>query len=601
MQEVNNINTPEKQKRKFNKTVFSSIIYCLILLILLLSIIRIPYVGQTIDSFIFEFAFGYSKYFLYLYLFSFVIVKLFKLKIKPITSKRMFLFCLLTTCFISLVLGGINLILFNEKASSVTYYTNEIFYNQMLNYKKYFIFGFNYYVDGGFIGAILSTVPGIFMIILGIILIFILYFILFKNHWLNVKNKFHSIFTKKKKKQIEYEKHQFDLNNESEKEEPKTSINNDLFSTKINNTDIREDGFMLDNYKQKLISEIEQYKDYIIDKKNIYDLFNKFIKENNINIIKSKMTENSAHFNINIELDNDSIDKFNLVKQELYNLYKNYKFSIVISEQNILIRFDKKIKKINEVLYQYLISTINNDGDFNICLDDNYKPLKLNFFINSTLAISSNNQDILYGYLNSLITQLGFNYKNQFVKAYYLNPIHNDYSLIKLDIGINEKISNLNRIKEFFNVLKQDINELDSEIKRCNINNFYDLNKNHSRNYKIRFIIINNIDLIYHSNRNLFLQITSISHNSYKYGLFFVFIDNSKDAITFKEYNYETIIGINLNKKTEKEITEKSSSKLINDKQVVLYKTNTKEKTNVWIPIIYSNEIELITKTIKKD
>lgn len=600
MQEANNINTQEKQKTKLNKTIFFNVLYCFILFILLLSVIRVPYVGQTIDSFVFEFAFGYSKYFLYLYLFSFFIVKLFKLKIKPITSKRMFLFCLLTTCFISLVLGGINLILFNEKATSVTYYSNEIFYHQMLNYNKYFIFGFNDYVDGGFIGAILSTVPGIFMIILGIILIFILYFILFKSYWLNIKNKFHSLFNKKKSRQKEHETHQFDLNNQLEKKEIEVSKNEELSINNIND-DIREKGFMLDNYKQELICEIEQYKDYIIDKKNIYDLFNKFIKENNINIVKSKMTENSLYFNINIELDNDSIDKFNLVKQELYNIYRDNKFSIIISEQNILIRFDKKIKKINEVLYQYLTSIIKNDGDFNICLDDNYKPLKLNFFINSTLAISSNNSDILYGYLNALITQLGFNYKKEFIKAYYLNPIHNDYSLIKLDIGINQKISNFNKIKEFFNILKQDINELDTEFKKCNINNFYDLNKNHSRNYKIRFIIINNIDVIYHSDRNLFLQITSIANNSHKYGLFFVFVDNSKDAITFKEYDYQTIIGINLNKKTEKEITDKSSSKFINDKQVVLYKTNTKEKTKVWIPVIYNNEIELIIRTIKKD
>jgi hypothetical protein len=63
------IQTPQKKQSKKNLATAS-----ILIVVLLLCFFRIPYTGDYIDSYIFDFFFGTYKYIIYIYLFSLLVV-----------------------------------------------------------------------------------------------------------------------------------------------------------------------------------------------------------------------------------------------------------------------------------------------------------------------------------------------------------------------------------------------------------------------------------------------------------------------------------------------------------------------------------------------
>jgi hypothetical protein len=94
------------KSRKFDFKNLPIILCGLGLFIILLSISRIPYLGSYIDSYVFEFLFGYAKYIIYAYLITFLVLYLLRVKfVKKMVSKRFLTALLLIMVSVILILS----------------------------------------------------------------------------------------------------------------------------------------------------------------------------------------------------------------------------------------------------------------------------------------------------------------------------------------------------------------------------------------------------------------------------------------------------------------------------------------------------------------
>ncbi|GAA5414685.1 FtsK/SpoIIIE domain-containing protein [Ureaplasma ceti] len=107
-----NLETKQKAfKPKFNKKLFKDvslgILQGLAITLLLLSIIRVPYLGSFIDSTIFGFLFGWARYFVYAILLIALFLLWFPKYYRKVFSKRKWLIYLAITLSLSIIMSGV--------------------------------------------------------------------------------------------------------------------------------------------------------------------------------------------------------------------------------------------------------------------------------------------------------------------------------------------------------------------------------------------------------------------------------------------------------------------------------------------------------------
>jgi hypothetical protein len=85
-------NNEKKNKRSAIKIIFQ----VFLLLLIAISLARIPYSGCFIDSFVFDYILGTYKYIIYFYLIFVLILKVFELKLAKIATSKRYLTALIS-------------------------------------------------------------------------------------------------------------------------------------------------------------------------------------------------------------------------------------------------------------------------------------------------------------------------------------------------------------------------------------------------------------------------------------------------------------------------------------------------------------------------
>ncbi len=554
-------------KKKKNMKVLKKVFYILSLVIIVLSIIRVPYIGQFFDAVFFSFIFGWAKYFLYGYCIFYLMVKITDCKKKPLHSKRYFFFSLIITAFISMLLGGVEILVYAGKYN-VSDYVNLIWRDQIWNMDNKWYFGSSQYIDGGFIGAILSSISGVFIVILAIIAVIATYLIFFPNQRRKLLEK---LLVKASKKYNVPALNQFNLN--------KSENNNEKYK-------------LISSNKQKNFSLKDSYIKNDINAKSIRIGLEKYLDDHGINFSDIQVDEDDSLLTLKFTIDEAQAKKFESIKGDIATVFKKTQYKLTWIDSTVLIKVDKYSKQVSSVLSTYMSNFASNDYDFTLCLSDNNQPIILNLLINNIIGISADScSEFIYSYINAIIAYLSVNYRKDRLEIACVSPIPVKENILTSQNTIKGKIEDYTNLKKFFSYLIDDIKVQDKLLQQHQVKTIHELNQLGviDKYFKFRVIILDNVNLIADKDPRLFEAILNIMKHAKRYNLAFVLVDNSKSGTTFKTVPYNMILSLDTKNVDREQLLTTSNS------QVKLYVPNKKEKYLVRIPRVNENELKIIS------
>ena len=343
----------------------------LIYLILLLSFIRVPYVGAFFDSVFFSFFFGWGKYLIYLFAFVIAILYWFPNIFKLVWNKKNLLIyypiILISFC---LILSGIGVYVEHLNNSSsfsqyfvgtnVSYITawNNLDWGNVGSTKVFYA---NPYAYGGlitmFIVACFAYISSAILIVVGFILIgLVLYFIFSKKNpkIKNIVNKINKKFKKPHEVEIsEYSAQTKKVNFQDDNLEVQSTRK---FAESFGNTT---------NIQEKEITKVSNANN------DTYNLAaTQLLNDNNNNISTFELAKDTNQYNFNNDIEFDNISLLDIKNQKFdssskYDIVKNYINSREYDVEN-LPHIDQIINNARDYLpilskeLNELISTLSN-------------------------------------------------------------------------------------------------------------------------------------------------------------------------------------------------------------------------------------------------
>ncbi len=343
----------------------------LIYLILLLSFIRVPYVGAFFDSVFFSFFFGWGKYLIYLFAFVIAILYWFPNIFKLVWNKKNLLIyypiILISFC---LILSGIGVYVEHLNNSSsfsqyfvgtnVSYITawNNLDWGNVGSTKVFYA---NPYAYGGlitmFIVACFAYISSAILIVVGFILIgLVLYFIFSKKNpkIKNIVNKINKKFKKPHEVEIsEYSAQTKKVNFQDDNLEVQSTRK---FAESFGNTT---------NIQEKEIQKVSNANN------DTYNLAaTQLLNDNNNNISTFELAKDTNQYNFNNDIEFDNISLLDIKNQKFdssskYDIVKNYINSREYDVEN-LPHIDQIINNARDYLpilskeLNELISTLSN-------------------------------------------------------------------------------------------------------------------------------------------------------------------------------------------------------------------------------------------------
>ncbi len=554
-----------------NIKIVKKIIYGLALLLIILCVIRVPYVGQFFDAVFFSFIFGWAKYILYGYAIFYLSIKIIDVKKKPLHSKRYFLFALIITFFFSMLLGGVQILVFGDKYN-ISNYVNQIWKDQMWNMKNFWFYGSSKYIDGGLIGAILSSISGIFIIFLAIVAFICTFFVFFPTQRKKVVEK---LLRRASAKYGDANiSQQFDLNNSKEDKN-----NLELISTN----------------KQKNFSLKDSYMKNDVNAKSLKNGIEKFLEENKINFSDIQVDEDDSLVTFKFNIDETQMKKFEEIKNNFETVFHKIQYKITWIDTTVLIKVDKYSKQINSTLALYMSGIAVHDYDFTLCLSENNQPIILNLLTNNIIGLSANSyQEYTYSFINAIIAYLSVNYKKDMLEIVCLSPIPIEQQILRSQNSSKNIIENYTNLKKYFMDLFDEVKAKEKILQQNQVTTIDEYNKlaNADRNFNFKVIILDNINLIADKDEALFEKILKLMEQAKRYNLAFILVDNSKSGVTFQKIPYHMILSLDV-EQSNKEYLMTSSNSLIK-----LYVPKKKQKYMVRIPRVNKNELTIISNKL---
>lgn len=571
-------------KQFFKKPWIGTTLWSVLLFFLVISCVRIPYIGQFFDSVIFSFLFGYAKYLLYLYLITFTILKIFKIDCKPLFAKRMIVFILLAASGFALCLGGIE-ILRNNYKELFNFYLSDVWYETLWNFDNYFVFGYPNYFDGGIIGAFFGNVAGLFIILFSILFVTVCYFLLFRKHWEWCKAKI--LYKRQAKAEYEIKKvgsHKF---TGFKSFLPKKSKN----SHYLNN--------MLAVHKNDHFNFEDCVVKNVIDLKHETELLSRFFDSNDISITSITNNENDFNYFLDIKTTNDEYQKIYAQKDMLKLLGLATDYHLVISEDMLRIEYPKTINTVNHSLISFLKTPLEIPLDFPICLSEfmsnqaEQESILLNFQTNYFIGIfdtyNANNN-----ILNILVAAVSVNYAKTNVLITYINPL-NDFDLLMTSLCSLAPIIEMNDIHAFVTRMHQHVADVIGKIKDANAVDIYGLNNRAKSTVKNHIIIVNNADYIKLQDHNLFKELVSLKEFASICGITLVFVDHSRKAITFEDVDYPLILGFYMDAEVSKNIFDTAVASTLEKKNnMCLFSSIKNYKIKGYVPAMNEKEKKIL-------
>lgn len=547
-----------------NNIWFKRSFYVLSIILILISALRVPYVGQFFDSTIFSFMFGYSKYILYTYIIIILVLKLFNFKRKAIYQKRFMLMILIGATLFSILLGGIEIISHNNFPNLVGFYINNVWYETLWNFNNYFVFGVNGFIDGGLIGTFFASISGVFIILFSLILLTVTYFCFFKSHWQIIKIKIVNIFQKSKKIKL------------------KTNVNKknaNYIDTLLNREKI-----------SKL--NLNELNDNKINIENEIGLLSDFLNDNKIIFTKIESTKNENNYCLNIKANSEQLSKIYTLKDSFKLIGLNNQYCLITTDEVVRIEYPINKPIVNYVLKNFLDTEVSIPLEFALGLYENNKPVFFNLMKDNLFGIFDPKNINTNNFINILISSISSHYDKQNISIFYLNPIGEKRHLLVTDLLHTEQILSLSNIRNYVSRLKTTIDNLNNKMKKLDVNNIYKLNNKSSEIYKNKIIIIDHINIIKSEDQELYNNICALQQNATSSGITFLLFDHSDDGISFDDFKYEVIFGFVMNVKLSKKLFDSSSAYGIQKhNEAILSRPNGQLKSKVIIPNISESEI----------
>lgn len=527
---------------KYKRIIISSI--CLFFI--LFSLTTIPYTGQYLDAFVFEYFFGQAKYLIYLWLIILCICIMCKAKfIKQILSLRGILiqiffilgFCIIISSvdrFIHSDIWHSSNVSSNELANCfVSYHTKHFWeyvirtniYNYHGNTEPWWMNTFfrtdeakqasSWIITGGIIGEIFVDLADILLIIAGCVLILTgLYYI--STYYPN--NKFWKGINWFFNKIMPFKHHKFNdqdnlIPQTNDVKVKKTDNDSLLVAAKDVNVITPPISFLTD-------TSSDYYQNNKIISQQILKSINKYISQYNLNIqhvktiIMPLFTE--IHFTAASQVDIDTFIK-NDLDLSLYTKLNEFNISYKKSE----LRFEYKNKKPSKVSLRSVLASTNIEPNTNqamIGLSYGNDPLQIN--------LKQNPNILVMGYKGSgcsmLLSVILMSY------AYLNTPNLNQYDLIckNKDNVIATQFFNLphlNKIAIYEN--------MDNSIADL-IKSYYDEIKNRQHDFEV--ISANNIDEYNH------IVINNKSNEIMKR---WILVFNDFNEIMYNDYHYTNMLN----------------------------------------------------------
>ncbi len=353
--EVNNRIVANYNKAKKTSRIFTC---CMLLILLTISLVRLPFTGCYLDAIFFEYLFGVSKYFVYFFIYAMLIVKLFNKSILKIFFKHniwifellMFLFIFIMTSAASWLAGNHATQVINQNFIDplIKYHTLYEQYISINSLKMWFSEFINSNITGGLIGEFFVSLSFIMqwstLFIFEMILLIAAVAILFGVKNIKFLNKIKkSIVQKLGGVYLEQKNPEDELN--GTKKDKKINIF-DLNSIKMEAMNQSQDtpplSFLtdtgVDNYQRNIEKSVKVIKD-----------LNNFIQKNNIGLafVTSNIMPLYCEY-IYKFTDEDQINKLIHLKKELLEIFSTNQINFAVKGAKITIEvLNKQPSKIS--------------------------------------------------------------------------------------------------------------------------------------------------------------------------------------------------------------------------------------------------------------
>lgn len=365
--EVNNNILANYNRARKTSRIFTC---CMLMILLSISLIRLPYTGCYLDSIFFEYLFGVSKYFIYAFLYSILIVKLFnKSVLKIFFTHKIWVFETLILLFILIMTSAASWLAGNHVGQNISenfidplykYHTFFGDYLKINSFKFWFSEFINSNITGGLIGEFFVSLSFIMqwstLFIFECILLIGAIAVLF-----GVKNV---KFLNKIRKSIVHALGGVYL----DEKKPEDELNGIKKDKKINIFDLNSIKMEAMNNAQPTPplsfltdTSIDNYHKNIEKSAKLIKELNKFINDNNIalSFVTSNVMPLYCEYVYKFS-DEEQINKLIHLKKDLLNIFKTDKINFAVKGTKITVEvFNKVSSKISIKNVLTLLKSIN--------------------------------------------------------------------------------------------------------------------------------------------------------------------------------------------------------------------------------------------------
>ncbi len=590
-----------KSNQPFWKSIwFKTIIYVVLLLLVVVSLIRIPYVGVAIDGLI-SFVIGFAKYLVYLYLIVILCLLILNKKIKILFSKRFIFAIFCSTIFLAILLSGIQQlnILSQNKSNNLNEYIN-YWKAYIFNFDKYFIFGKANFIDGGIIGTLISYISGLFLIIFAAIAIITIFLLLFKSWRNSVVNRVKNIRDKTTNALKSKMKNKEDNEIVQEKIDFVQATKNEHNELKLTQT-------LTENYLDSLLLIKKPQYHHInfeiandLDEKNIFKKFQNFLFDNNIQYSDIKTKNEQTKFLVIVKMDDNYYHKFHLISNSLNMIFNDIEYIIDYLDNIIVVQFYKNKSLINKQIQKIINLKIINPLDYTFAFNEKYSPITLNLKTNSFIGINSFTRINVIDLLNTILTSISWNYAIKNIDVYFLTPTKNDFPILENKV-VKKVIENANDITEFLLNIESYCNNLLKQFKTFNLKNVYDLNQKRNVINPNKIIIIDEINLLIQNHPNILQIIKRLTTIASICGITLICIDNSSVFESYNTIEYQNIILFKTSKEVSMRVLNNHNAYKLNKNNYGIILNEKEQKQMPFTTCNFNNnEVKMINECILK-
>ena len=536
------------------------ILFAIFSLFLLISLLRVPFVGSVIDAILFDYLYGIGKYLIYLWLMILTIIMFFnfdrfKFFLKPLTLLLQIFIIISLSILISTIATSIQdhdiwKMVGYSASTRMKIYANHFFVYLKNFYHYKFSINSSWFVNtylkisdkylllftGGLIGELIVCLYQVFVILFSIMFLIISILLIIAHANLKFKQKLHNIVRILCKKFV------------------RVVINNELIKERIN-----QKIYHIDQNKIKEIASHNQILTPPISFLSDLSIDNYSINKDYANDIKTKIKEWNKKQSFSLVYDSEIImpQYIKLIytcdnKKDIESILKNGNEIIKVLSIKSLLFFqkhnkliiqipinDKKISKISikSILLKQLINPNSNyaiigtsEEDDNLVIDFNKES---NLLIVGSKYISNINKllttiIISYAFLN---TPYGFNIdvigyqSNKFIS--YMKDLKHVTSISLYDDIDSSKV---------FQILQKIIKEIDIREKKMSLLKISDFNAYNWHYHSLpteqmprKILVVNNFNLIIHNNSVISSLLANIMAKGKKCGIHVILTSHNVD------------------------------------------------------------------------